>query len=132
MSREDIEAVRRAYDAFNAGDPEPTFALLDDDFVYRARDELPGGGTFEGREAFRDRIEALRDVFPELGFEPQEIIDAGRHVVVVLRQTVRGRTSGAVLEQAIVHTWLIEEGRGLELRVYSQREEALRAVGLRE
>jgi len=132
MSQENVEPVRRAYEAFNEGDPEPVFALLDDDFVYRARDELPGGGAFEGPRAFRDRLASLGDAFDEVRFEPQEVIDAGRHVVVVLRQIARGRTSGAVLEQPIIHVWLIEEGRGKELRVFAQRDDALRAVGLRE
>ena len=132
MSRENVEAIRLAYDAFNKGDSDPMFALLDDEFTYRARAELPGGGAFEGVEAFRSRIAELEEVFAELRFEPQEIIDAREHVVVVLCQIARGRSSGAGVEQPIVHVWRIEAGRGKELRVYGQRAEALEAVGLRE
>ncbi len=132
MSRENIALLHRAYEAFNAGDFEPFLALLDEKFVYRARAELPGGGAFVGRAAFRDRIEALEDVFGEVRFEPQNFIDAGQHVIVVLGQTARGRASGVTLQQSISHVWLIREGRGIELCVYSRREQALQAVGLQE
>ncbi len=132
MSRENVALLERAYEAFGAGDFEPFFAMLDEEFVYRARDELPGGGAFVGPAAFRDRIEALGDVFGEVRFEPQEFIDAGERVIVVLRQMARGRASGVTLEQSISHVWLIREGRGIELRVYSGRDQALEAIGLRE
>ena len=122
--------LQRAYEAFNAGDFEWFFALLDEKFVYRARDELPGGGVFVGPAAFRERIEALADVFGEIRFEPQEFIDAGEHVIVVGCEKARGRASGVTLEQSISHVWLIREGKGIELCVYSRREQALEAVGL--
>ena len=130
MSRVNVEALRVGYSSFNEGNPEWFLAKLDAGFVYRARQELPGGGDFEGREAFGDRIAALRDVFAEVHFEPEEFVEAGDLVVVVLRQTARGRTSGAALEQSITHVWRIENGTPRELRVFSDHAEALEAVGL--
>lgn len=132
MSRENIELLQRAYEAFNEGNFEPFFALFDERFVYRTRPELPGGGSFEGVDAFRDRIASLKQIFGEVRFDPEEILDEGDFVVAVLRQTARGRTSGVTLEQAIIHVWTILDGRAVELRVYSHRDEALEAVGLRE
>jgi ketosteroid isomerase-like protein len=131
MSRDNVDALRRGYEMFNDGNPEWFLSKLDSEFVYRARDELPGGGEFEGRGTFEDRIAALRDVFAEVHFEPEEFVEAGDLVVVALRQTARGRTSGAALEQSITHVWRIEEGTARELRVFSDHAEALAAVGLR-
>ena len=132
MSRENVETLRHAYEAFNAGNFEPFFALFDERFVYRTRGELPGGGSFEGVAAFRDRISALNDIFDEVRFEPQELIDAGDQVVVVLRWIVRGRASGAPLEQSLSHVWTIRNGLAVELIVYARRAEALEAAGLRD
>jgi ketosteroid isomerase-like protein len=132
MSRESIELLRRGYDAFNSGDAEPFFALLDERFVYTSRDELPGGGSFEGVATFRDRVAALADIFDEVRFEPDELIDAGDHVVAIIRWVARGRASGVALEEALSHVWTIRDGRGVELRVYARRDEALEAVGLSE
>ena len=132
MSRENVEALRRGYGAFNSGDPESFFGLLDEEFVYRAREELPGGGSFEGREAFRERLVGLGDVFGEVRFEPEEFLEADDLVIVLVHQVARGRASGAALEQSITHVWRMEEGTAKELCVYSTHEEALAAVGLRE
>jgi len=67
----------------------------------------------------------------EVQFEPEQFVEAGDLILVVLRQTARGRTSGAALEQSINHVWRIEGGTARELRVFSDRAEALEAVGLR-
>ena len=132
MSRENIELLRQGYSAFNDGSPEGFIAMLDEAFVYRSRDELPGGGSFEGRGVFRDRLTALSEVYEEVRFKPEELIDAGDSVVVVVvRMHARGRTSGVTLEESISHVWRVRDGRALTLTVYSGRDEALEAIGLK-
>jgi ketosteroid isomerase-like protein len=131
MSREAERELERFYAAFNAGEVEPLRAFAHSDFVYRTRDEMPGGGSY-GLDDALARISALREIFDEIRWEPQEFIDAGERVVVVVRQVARGRTSGVRTDQPISHVWLVEDDRARELRVFSQRREALEAVGLRK
>ena len=131
MSRENDELLVRFYEAFNAERVEPMLAFVDPEFVYRTRDEFPGGGSY-GLEPALERISALRELFDELRWEPQEFIDAGAHTLVVVRQIVRGRASGVMLDESIAHVWLIQDRIAKELRVYSQRSQALEAVGLSE
>jgi ketosteroid isomerase-like protein len=131
MSHQNVEELERVYEAFNAGDVEPLLAFLDAEFVLSSRDELPGGGLF-GLEAAVKRLRALREVFDEIRCEPQEFIEAGDRILVVVRQIARGRASGAKVEESMAHVWLIQNERAKELRVYSQRNQALQAVGLRE
>jgi ketosteroid isomerase-like protein len=131
MSRQNVEPLERFYEAFNADNFDPWLAFADPEFVYRTRDELPGGWCYR-LEAALDRISELRELFDELRWEPQEFIDAGEHTVSVVRQIARGRASGVMIDESIVHVWLIQGGRAKELRVYSQRSEALEAVGLRQ
>lgn len=126
-----MEELERFYEAFNAGRLEPLLALVHPEFVYRTREEFPGGGSY-GLEAALDRISELRDLFDELRWEPQEFIDAGERILVVVRQIARGRASGVMLDESIVHVWLIHDRKVKELRVYSERSQALEAVGLRE
>jgi ketosteroid isomerase-like protein len=131
MSQENVDKLEWFYEAFNAQDVEPLLAFVDPEFVYRTRDEFPGGGSYDLKGAL-DRISALRELFDELRWEPQEFIDVGERTVVVVRQIAHGRASGVMLDGSIVHVWLLQGGRAKELRVYSKRSQALEAVGLSE
>jgi ketosteroid isomerase-like protein len=131
MSREAIELIERFYDGINAGDLEPLVAAADPEFVYRTRDEFPGGGSF-GLEAALDRISGLLELFDEIRVEPLEFVEAGERTLVVLRQIARGRASGVIVDAPIAHVWLIQDGRCKELRVFSHRSQALEAIGLQE
>src|SRR4051812_38330350 len=131
MSQQDVVLLESFYKAVNAGGLESLLAFAHPEFVYRTRKELPGGGTY-ALEGALDRMSSLRELFDEIRWEPQEFIDAGERVVVVVRQMARGRGSGASVEGQIVHVWLLRDGKVKELSVYSHRGEALEAVGLGE
>jgi steroid delta-isomerase-like uncharacterized protein len=75
--------MRRAYDLINAGDIDGFVALLADDFV--EHEETPGlSPTKEGVKEF---FKMYRAAFPDLRFEPQDIIASGDRVVVRARAT---------------------------------------------
>jgi ketosteroid isomerase-like protein len=130
MSREHIAALEWFYEAFNAGgDVGSLRVFADPEFTYSTREEFPEGGSY-GLEEALDRISVLREVFDEIRWEPQEFIDGGERVVVVVRQIARGRTSGVSTDQSIAHVWLIEAGKAKELCVFSRRADALESVGM--
>ena len=126
-----MEELARFYKAFNAGGGLEAFrAFVHPEFVYRTRPEFPDAGAFSLEEAL-ERVSALREeLFEDLRWEPQEFIDVGDRVVVVVRQVGRGRRSHASIENSLAHVWLIEDDRAKELRVYSDRSEALEATRL--
>ena len=58
MSRETVEVVRRAYEAFNRGDLEAMFADAAPEFEYVATDAIPGaGGVYRGPEDFSEFLD---------------------------------------------------------------------------
>lgn len=132
MSRQGIrEELVRFYEVFNAGGGLEAFRqFVAPGFVYRTRGEFPGGGTFT-LEAALERVRSS-EVLEDLRWEPQEFIDAGDRVVVVLRQVGRGRSSQAAIDNSVTHVWLIEADTATELHVYADRGEALAAAGLSE
>jgi ketosteroid isomerase-like protein len=131
VKRGEVEELERFYGAFNAGRPEAMLAFAHPDFVYRTREELPGGGSFDGETAI-ERIAQLRELFDEVRWEPQEFIDAGGRALVVVRQIARGRASGVEVDEPVVHVWSFHDGMAIELRVFSDRGEALAALGASE
>jgi ketosteroid isomerase-like protein len=62
----------------------------------------------------------------------KEVLDAGDYVVVPVRLTGRGRTSGVSFEEDEVHVYKIRDGKITELREYRHRHEALKAAGLEQ
>ena len=75
--------MRRGYDLLNAGDIDGFGALLADDFV--EHEQTPGlAPTKDGvLEFFR----MYRAAFPDLRFDPQDVIASGDKVVVRVRAT---------------------------------------------
>jgi ketosteroid isomerase-like protein len=81
MSQENVETLRRAFEAFNRGDLEGAVADLAPDVEYVASGATPGfGGVYQGPEAYRQFLEELVGAFDNLRIKIHEFIDAGDQV----------------------------------------------------
>lgn len=124
-----IRRLRRGYDAFNRGDLESVFADLAPGIEVRERPDSPDPAHTVGREEAVAAFSGLREDFEDYHFEPREFHVEGRHVVVVARQSGRGRRSGVPVEGDIVHAWRVDENDRIgDLRAFSTLEEALAAL----
>jgi ketosteroid isomerase-like protein len=130
MSQENVELVRRAFAAFDAGDLGRLRDLVTDDLiVYRAD---PDGATSRGLEGFLQLTAEWTEGFRDWATVPEEFIDAGERVLVRVRQSVRGEASGVPLAE---DWWFAFEVRGegiARMSIYAREAEALEAVGLSE
>jgi ketosteroid isomerase-like protein len=124
-----VELLRRCYEAMNEGDWGPLEALLAPGFVYHTRPELPGGGTYRGRDICMDRLRELGELFKRLHWEPEDFVEVGARIMVVTRLTGAGGTSGVGIENRLFHVWTLGDGHAVELHVFSRRGDALRALG---
>jgi ketosteroid isomerase-like protein len=64
--------------------------------------------------------------------EPEEFIDAGERVIAVIRMKATGRDSGVVVERQDAIVLEIRDTKIVRVDYYSDREKALKAVGLME
>jgi ketosteroid isomerase-like protein len=128
MSQEDIERLRRGYEAFNEGGVDAIVSLLAPEIQVHDRESSPDRETYHGRGGIRELFQSTAEAFDELRLEPEEFIDLGDHTIVVLRQQVRGRRSGAEIVGRIAHVWTMQEGRAVDLRICRDKEQALKAV----
>jgi ketosteroid isomerase-like protein len=133
MSKQNIELVQRGFIAFSRGDLDDLFAVVDEiaspDFELRAVGRLPDVSPARGREAVNDWFGQILETF-EFRIEPEEFIDAGDSVVVVVRQIARGRASGAETTNRIVLVFGAREGKLTYCDAYPSKAKALEAVGL--
>jgi ketosteroid isomerase-like protein len=136
MSRENVEVVRRVYDAVARHDSESVLALYDPAVVWDmsrgAWRGLEAGAVHHGHEGLRSWFRQQYEVWEKWEDNPDELIDVGEHVVSVVTSRSRGRTSGVEVESHHAAIWTVREGKIVRVVWFPTRAEALEAVGLRE
>jgi uncharacterized protein len=134
MSRENVEIVRTAFDAFNRRDWDRFFQMVDPQVVWRTDPTAPDAGTYIGHDGVRELIEHdWMQTFDNLRVELLEVIDGGDHgVVVAARMTgeIKGTDSPVSIDFGEVFT--LRDGRVAAIRDHTTLEQALEAVGLSE
>ncbi len=131
MSRENVEVVRRAFEAYARGDVEAMLGELDQRVEWKQFEEpVP----VYGRDGVRGALRRWDETWHHLQVEAEEYIDAGEFVVVLIRFRSLGRASGVPVEQATYHVFTVRNRKVARMVEYGPGEsaEALEAVGLRE
>ena len=133
MSQQNVEIVRRAYEAWNRGDLESAFDLVHPEVEVSLPRDFPEAGTYRGRaEVRRWFTDEVLPAFEGLQALPQRFVDAGDRVVVFIRYSGRGTASGIEVRGvgADAHVVTLRDGKLASLVMYQGTEEALGAVGL--
>jgi uncharacterized protein len=126
---DDAERLRRAYEAFNEDGVEAFLERLAPEFQLRDRESSPDRAeTRYGKEGIKELFASYMEAFDALRLEPQEFIDAGDQIVVLLHQRVRGKGSGAEVVGNIAHVWTMRGEAPFRLRIFRDKESALAAL----
>ena len=130
MSQENVEAVRRGIEAWNAGDMDAFREMHDPDVILRTVKNWPEPGPYVGREAVMRSFEQLRDTWDVETLEvTSDFIDAGDRVVV--RFIWRGAAHGPQLNLEMTDVITVRRGRIRGHEYFWDHAEALEAAGLR-
>jgi ketosteroid isomerase-like protein len=126
--------IARAYAAVNRRDFEVVLLGLDPANEYRpaadmiAPDQEP---VFSGHDGYLEMWQNWLDVFEDLRFEPEEILDFGDRLLVTARQLAHGSKSGIAVGQPVFQLFLLRDGLVVWQRDFSVREEALEVAARR-
>jgi ketosteroid isomerase-like protein len=131
MSQENVEVVRRMYEAFHGGDAEGALAFFDPEVVVDASRGVDGG-IGHGREELSATISGWVSTFDEWREEIEEMRDLGSQVCVVSTQHGRGKGSGIETKTRYAVLYEVRGNRITRMTLYSDPAEALEAVGLAE
>jgi uncharacterized protein len=131
MSGENVEIVRRAFEAWNSGDPEAAIALLDPDIEWRLPPNFPDAQAWHGRDAVVQGLTGVAGAWDEFRVDVQELIDAGDRVLALVRFHGRGAITGLDLGGVSVdgQVWTIRDGKAVDVQMYNGSRDALRAIG---
>ena len=133
MAEDNLEIVRRGYEAINAGDFEGAFAFFDPKAEIRPGVDVPDfdfEDVYYGPEGFLQFHAKMSEAWDELRWEPEEYLPAGEDVVVFIRFHGTGKGSGVPVEQAIGHVCTMEGGKLVKHVTYWDRARALEAAGI--
>jgi ketosteroid isomerase-like protein len=131
VSQENVENVRRGFEAWNAGDMDGFGELYDPHVVIRWAEGWPEGSEpIMGREAVMRQWRQQREAFDADTVELVEIVDLGDRVVV--RMIWHAAGSGPDLNIETTYIATMRKGKTILVEYFWDHEEALRAVGLAE
>jgi ketosteroid isomerase-like protein len=134
VSRENVDFARRAWDAFDrafkAGKVGPFLReFTSPDFEYKPMEEAE---VIRGYDAYLDYLGRWVEVWDDLSWEVEELLDAGDRVVSVMRMSGRGKETGLGLQMRYFAVSTVQGGKLVRMVEYLDRDEAFEAAGLRE
>ena len=129
--QQNIEIVKRGYEAFGRGDINGLLALCAEnvEWVSPGPSELPTAGIRRGREQVAQFFGAVDQVFEIQRFEPMQFVAQGEQVVVLGKDTAKVRATGKVLTEAWAHAFTIRDGKIAAFREYIDTSEVVAELG---
>ncbi len=133
MSEENVQIVRRGLEAFNRGDLDEALEMLDP----RVEVKTLLSGSARGHDEVRAVILERENEMGAVRYFPKDLIDAGDTIVGVVRAAGKGRFSGISdtdfpAGQQLAFVWTFRDGLVVRQEMFSTKDEALEAAGLRE
>lgn len=126
-----IEALRKAYAAFNRGDIAATVENMHPQVEWVEPAEFPGGGTYHGHAGVMAYLAQSRNAWAEGSSQPERFITAGDKVVVFVYARVRPQGSDEWREVRLADVFTFRDGLVVAMRAFADRREALDWVGVR-
>nr|WP_293099806.1 nuclear transport factor 2 family protein [Okeania sp. SIO2F4] len=125
-----IDVIKRLYQAFSEGDIDSVSALLDPSIEWIESDGIPYGGVFKGYEA------VLNGVFAKIGAEwdnftahVDEFIDAGDIVVTLGTDSAIYKATGKKMIAPTASIWTLKNGKVVKFRQYIDTLAVVNAIG---
>jgi ketosteroid isomerase-like protein len=131
VPQENVEVVKAAFDAWNAGDMDALRECYDPGVIVRPVEDRPEPGPFVGREAVMRQWEQMRATFDADAIELiSDFIDSGDRVAV--RLIWRGAGQGPELNMEMTNVFTLRKGRIFYFEFFWDHAEALATMGLEE
>ena len=130
MSRENVEVVRAATQAWLSGDLSAALELVAEDIVTMQPPTQADARTYVGHDGLMQAMADWGDQWDDWQVELIRVIDADPDVVGVLHQRGRGKISGVEVASELGSVIAVEGGKIVRWQMFFSEQEALEAVGL--
>jgi len=132
MSAENVELVRKLYEATSAGRMDARFELLAPDVEFHVSGAFPDlERIYRGHAGVRKVDEQLNAPWERISLFPDRLIDLGEQVLALCHFEAVGR-DGIQVNRPLGHLWTVRHGQAARLDAFPDHAAALEAVGLSE
>jgi uncharacterized protein len=133
MSLENVEVMRRAYEAWNRGDMTALAEAFDPEVEVRpALSAFMTSTIYRGHDGVAAWYAETHEPWADLSAVPRRFIEAGDQLVVVLGLHARVSGGRVDVDAEIAHVVTIRDGRIVRLDGYEDPAAALEAAGVTE
>jgi uncharacterized protein len=129
MSEQEVESLRRIYEAFSRWDVEELVEDMAHDIEWSLPDSLPWGGTRHGHDGVRAFAEISQDLVEGRWADADDFLDAGDRIVVLGRLRGRAKATGQEFEVGFAHVWTMTDGMASRLRAYFDTAPIMATLG---
>jgi ketosteroid isomerase-like protein len=116
VPRENLEIVRRGFDAFNEGGVEGILPFIHPEFEATTPPNLASEpDTYRGHDGIRRWFDSFDEVMEEIRWDAHGFQEVGDRVVVEFTLRARGKTTGLDFGQEAVMVWTLRDGRAIRV-----------------
>ena len=119
-----MEIVRR----FLVVDVDEALAYADPGIVWNPTSEA----STQGHDAVRASLARWKGAWDDYELMPEEFVDRGDRILVTVRLGARGRGSGVEVDARFYDLYTLRDGKIVRMDQFTERSEALEAVGRSE
>jgi len=130
MSQENVEVIRRVYEAWARDDLPGPAHLFDSEIEYINPPSAVEPGIRHGLAAFSQAVRDSFEGWDTWEIEAERLIPAGERVAVVLRYRAHWRASGVDVEAHESALWTVRDGKIVRYEWFHGPNDALEAVKL--
>ena len=133
MSEENVELVRRAFEAFERRDKAAWMALCVEELEIEPVGDWPEAPSIRGSEAAWEFFVTGDEPWESSPYEIAEHVNVGDNQVLVNQQRhMRGQSSGVEVDYDYWLLATLRNGKAVRLQWFDTRHDGLKAAGLRE
>ena len=129
---ENVDVIRRGYDAINHDGPDAARAFMDPDIVLEMPKGLIDEGSYHGRDALMRVWHAYFDEFDEFRWEVERLFGVEDRVFLRVRERGRGRQSGVEVDWQRWWVYTLRDGLIVRAQFCLDEGTALEAIGVGE
>jgi ketosteroid isomerase-like protein len=125
------QSVSRGFAANKRHDFEYMLAFIDPDVEWHGTiGGLDEGSVRRGHRAVKRGFDQYYAAWERLDLRPEEIIDTGDELIVLVHEVARGRGSGVVVETNTATVNTFRDGLIVQVRGFMDQRQALEAAGV--